>query len=98
MTGFTQPKNLFIGNYSLRGNNVHDMRFEAVNLSPSVSTKNTKGMTLAWNDDGKDKTMDFSLKYYCKNGNYNPGFEYIAPNMDLGSKSPSSDLRCRHRV
>jgi len=86
MIGFNEPKNVFNGNFSLRGNNVHDRRFDMINLSPTVSTKNIKNLTLAWNDDGKDKTMDFSLPFYCKNGNYNPDFEFIAPHLDLGSK------------
>jgi hypothetical protein len=86
MTGFNEPRNVYNGNFSLRGNDVHDRRFELINFSPSASTKNVKGLTLAWNDDGKDKTMDFSLPFYCKNGNYNPEFEFIAPNLDVGSK------------
>ena len=99
MIGFNEPKNVFNGNFSLRGNNVHDRRFDMINLSPTVSTKNIKNLTLAWNDDGKNKTMDFSLPFYCKNGNYNPDFEFIAPQLDLGSKYYLSfmDISCSIR-
>jgi hypothetical protein len=42
MTGFDKPKNIYIGNTSLRGNDVHEARFVSSNLTPMISSNTFK--------------------------------------------------------
>ena len=62
MIGQDKPMNIFIGNYSLRGNDVNPKRFEMINFSPQISSKTIKATSLRWQTSVDPKNKDMALK------------------------------------
>ena len=68
VTDRLQPKNIWIGVHSLRGFDVHEGRFEHMPNEKQLE-KEALSQTAGFKNNHK-KDFDFTLKYYCKNGNY----------------------------
>lgn len=82
VTNRMQPKNVWIGVHSLHGFDVHAGRFDH---NPNcMQSKDALSHTAAFKNNHK-KDFDFTLKYYCKNGNYKPDVGCVTQNMDVGN-------------
>lgn len=83
--GHQKPKNIFIGNNALRGLDCHEKRFGDWNIDPTISSRIHKQLSMNWKV-AKQRNLDFSIRFYCKNGNYNPDQKVTQADLSVGSK------------